>query len=104
MEVDKLDSFRARAFSLLSIVGMTGFCQVMIIIVFDTCLQFVHITCKLKFAPWLQVSVPLGVHDGLPVSVSLVAKHGADGFLLHVAQTLHSALKEQASIVWKVTK
>ncbi|WOK95988.1 amidase 1 [Canna indica] len=74
MEVDKLDNFRARAFSLLSIAGMSGFCQ---------------------------ISIPLGVHNGVPVSVSLVARHGADHFLLNLAQTLHVTLKEQASIAWE---
>ncbi|KAJ8500483.1 hypothetical protein OPV22_011035 [Ensete ventricosum] len=74
MDVDELNSFRARAFSLLSIAGMSGFCQ---------------------------ISIPLGMHDGLPVSVSLLAKHSADHFLLDIAQTLYATLKEQASIAWE---
>ncbi|XP_042444602.1 amidase 1-like isoform X1 [Zingiber officinale] len=74
MEVDKLGNFRSKAFSLLSIAGMSGYCQ---------------------------ISIPLGMHDGLPVSVSLLAKHNSDLFLLNLAQTLYGALKEQASIAWE---
>ncbi|KAK0602754.1 hypothetical protein LWI29_036707 [Acer saccharum] len=58
-EATKLESFRARAFSLLSIAGVSGFCQ---------------------------VSVPLGLYDNLPVAVSLLAKHGSDGFLLTLSK------------------
>ncbi|XP_021772964.1 amidase 1-like isoform X2 [Chenopodium quinoa] len=62
-----LETFRARAFSLLSIAGVSGFCQ---------------------------VSIPLGLYDGLPVSVSLLAKHGSDMFLLNLVETLCETLKE----------
>lgn len=44
---------------------------------------------------YLQVSIPLGMYDNLPVSVSLVAKHGSDGFLLNLVETLHDTLKEE---------
>ncbi|KAJ0080380.1 hypothetical protein Patl1_22677 [Pistacia atlantica] len=57
----------ANAFSLLAIAGVSGFCQ---------------------------VSIPLGMYDNLPVSVSLVAKHGLDGFLLNLVSTLQDTLKE----------
>ncbi|ESQ35978.1 hypothetical protein EUTSA_v10007679mg [Eutrema salsugineum] len=60
-DVAALESFRSRAFSLLSIAGVSGFCQ---------------------------VSIPLGLHENLPVSVSLVAKHGSDGFLLSLVDSL----------------
>ncbi|GMN22584.1 hypothetical protein TIFTF001_047456 [Ficus carica] len=60
--------FRPRAFSLLSIAGVSGFCQ---------------------------VSIPLGKYDNLPVSVSLLAKHGSDGFLLNLVETLYDTLNEQ---------
>ena len=53
--------FPARAFSLLSIAGLSGFCQ---------------------------VSIPLGMRNGIPVSVSLLPRHGADHFLVGVAQEL----------------
>ncbi|XP_044467758.1 amidase 1-like [Mangifera indica] len=58
----------AKAFSLLAIAGVSGFCQ---------------------------VNIPLGMYDNLPVSVSLVAKHGSDGFLLNLVETLHDTLKEE---------
>ncbi|XP_020084616.1 amidase 1 isoform X2 [Ananas comosus] len=74
MEAAALEDFRARAFCLLSIAGMSGFCQ---------------------------ISIPLGMHNNLPVSVSLLAKQGADHFLLSIATELYAALKEQASMVWE---
>ncbi|OMO62482.1 Amidase [Corchorus capsularis] len=67
-----LATFRARAFSLLSIAGLTGFCQ---------------------------VSIPLGMHSNLPVSISLLAKHGSDGFLLNHVETLYGNLKEQIAMM-----
>ncbi|KAJ4755647.1 Glutamyl-tRNA(Gln) amidotransferase subunit A [Rhynchospora pubera] len=73
MDATVLENFRAKAFSLLSIAGMTGFCQ---------------------------INIPLGMHNNLPVSISLLAKHGSDMFLLSVAQELYATLKEQASIAW----
>ncbi|KAD7478407.1 hypothetical protein E3N88_01543 [Mikania micrantha] len=75
-ETTSLETFRARAFSLLSISGVSGFCQ---------------------------VAVPLGKYDGLPVSVSLVAKHGCDGFLLNLVETLYPTLKEQVKIAEKLS-
>ncbi|WCJ43173.1 Glutamyl-tRNA(Gln) amidotransferase subunit A [Euphorbia peplus] len=65
-----LETFRAKAFSLLSIAGVSGFCQ---------------------------VSIPLGMYDDLPVAVSLIAKHGSDGFLLNIVETLYETLQEQVS-------
>ncbi|KAG1371034.1 putative Amidase 1 [Cocos nucifera] len=49
-----------------------------------------------------QINIPLGMHDNLPVSVSLLARHGADHFLLNLAQALYPTLKEQASIAWEL--
>lgn len=46
------------------------------------------------------MSIPLGVRDGIPVSVSLVARHGADRFLLSVAQELYEALGEETKKAW----
>ncbi|XP_024027623.1 amidase 1 isoform X1 [Morus notabilis] len=66
-----LEVFRARAFSLLSIAGVSGFCQ---------------------------VSIPLGKYDDLPVSISLLAKHGSDGFLLSLVETLYDTLKDQVGL------
>ncbi|KAG6404620.1 hypothetical protein SASPL_136871 [Salvia splendens] len=59
-----LESFRAKAFSLLSISGVSGLCQ---------------------------VSIPLGTYEDLPVAVSLVAKHGSDGFLLSFVDSSQSS-------------
>ncbi|KAK8467931.1 hypothetical protein PHAVU_007G180900 [Phaseolus vulgaris] len=64
----ELEIFRARAFSLLSIAGVSGFCQ---------------------------VSIPLGMYNNLPLSISLVARHGADRFLLHLVESLYASIKEQ---------
>ncbi|XP_031403703.1 amidase 1 [Punica granatum] len=71
-----LEIFRARAFSLLSIAGVSGFCQ---------------------------VSIPLGMYKNLPVSVSLLAKHGSDAFLLNVVETLYDSLREEISIAEKAS-
>ncbi|XP_058084006.1 amidase 1 [Magnolia sinica] len=70
-DVITLEGFRASAFSLLAITGMSGFCQ---------------------------VTIPLGMYNNLPVAVSLIARHGSDRFLLNLVQTLYGALKEQVEI------
>lgn len=72
-EAVTLEDFRAKAFCLLSIAGMSRFCQ---------------------------VSIPVGMHNKLPVSISLVAAHGADHFLLNLAHSLYGTLKEKASTAW----
>lgn len=77
LEVAALEDFRARAFCLLSIAALSRFCQ---------------------------VTIPLGMHNNLPVSISLVAKHGADHFLLNLAQRLCGTLKERAATVWKFSQ
>ncbi|KAF2298323.1 hypothetical protein GH714_022213 [Hevea brasiliensis] len=66
-----LEIFRAEASSLLSIAGLSGFCQ---------------------------VSIPLGMYNDVPVAISLLAKHGSDGFLLNVVETLYDTLQEQIAI------
>ncbi|KAI3470496.1 hypothetical protein Pfo_027159 [Paulownia fortunei] len=70
-EPTTLESFRAKAFSLLSVAGVSGFCQ---------------------------VNIPLGMHDDLPIAVSLLAKHGSDGFLLSFVEALDRTLKEQRKL------
>jgi len=70
-EVTSLETYCARAFSLLSIAGVSGFCQ---------------------------VSIPLGLYDNLPVAISLLAKRGSDGFLLNLVETLYDTLKEEIVI------
>lgn len=58
-----------------------------------------------SFGKWFnsQVSIPLGLHDNLPVSVSLLAKHGSDGFLLNLVQALHGSIKEQVEVAKKTS-
>ncbi|KAL8474686.1 hypothetical protein ACS0TY_031215 [Phlomoides rotata] len=43
-----------------------------------------------------QVAVPLGVHEKCPVSLSLLARHGGDRFLLDTLQTMYASLQEHA--------
>ncbi|XP_022845754.1 amidase 1-like [Olea europaea var. sylvestris] len=62
------ETLNARALSLLSVAGVSGFCQ---------------------------VSIPLGTHDGLPIAVSLLANHGSDGFLLNFVESIDTTLKRQ---------
>ncbi|KAK9286325.1 hypothetical protein L1049_014716 [Liquidambar formosana] len=64
--------FLDRAFALTSIATMSGCCQ---------------------------VSIPLGKHDDCPISVSFLATHGADKFLLDTVLDVYSSLQEQASIM-----
>ncbi|KAB1202220.1 Amidase 1 [Morella rubra] len=71
MDPTPMEAIRTRAYSLHSIAGVSGFCQ---------------------------VSIPLGLYDNLPVSISLLAKHGSDGFLLNLVETLYNALKEDVGI------
>ncbi|KAK8364029.1 hypothetical protein V6Z12_A03G201800 [Gossypium hirsutum] len=63
--------FHDRACALLSVASMSGCCQ---------------------------VSVPLGEHDGCPISVSFVTYHGADKFLLDTVLDMYASLQEQVSI------
>ncbi|KAL9272550.1 Amidase 1-like protein [Drosera capensis] len=70
MEVTTSETYRARAFSLLAVAGVSGFCQ---------------------------VSIPLGLHENLPVAVSLLAKHGSDKFLLDIVEALYGTLEELLS-------
>ncbi|KAH1049759.1 hypothetical protein GYH30_020329 [Glycine max] len=68
------EDYQSRAFSLLSIASISGCCQ---------------------------VSIPLGFYDKYPVSVSLIARHGGDRFLLDTLQTVYTTLQEQADIASK---
>ncbi|KAE9613840.1 Translocon at the outer membrane of chloroplasts 64 [Lupinus albus] len=65
------EDYQSRAFSLLSIASISGCCQ---------------------------VTVPLGFYDKYPVSVSLIARHGGDRFLLDTLQTMYTTLQEQADL------
>ncbi|GMP39002.1 hypothetical protein CsSME_00010024 [Camellia sinensis var. sinensis] len=64
--------FHDRASALLSIASMSGCCQ---------------------------VTIPLGNHDGCPISVSFIACHGADKFLLDTVLDMYSSLQKQVSLV-----
>lgn len=43
-----------------------------------------------------QVTIPLGLFDNYPVSVSFLARHGGDRFLLDTLQTMHASLLQKA--------
>lgn len=91
----ELDVFRARAFSLLSIVGVSGFCQVVPMCVFVKQLHSYFFIILIWFFPnTLQVNIPLGMYNDLPVSVSLVARNGADGFLLHLVENIYDNIEK----------
>ncbi|KAG2315852.1 hypothetical protein Bca52824_018974 [Brassica carinata] len=45
-----------------------------------------------------QVTVPLGHHEKCPVSVSSIARHGGDRFLLDTVQTMYASLQENSSV------
>lgn len=68
--------------------------------------QLRQISCESmsSLSTYLQVSIPLGLHDDLPVSVSLLAKHGSDGFLLNLVETLYDTLKEQLGNLGLLTR
>ncbi|XP_047149382.1 translocon at the outer membrane of chloroplasts 64 isoform X2 [Vigna umbellata] len=68
------DDYQSRASSLLSIASISGCCQ---------------------------VSIPLGFYDKYPISVSLIARHGGDRFLLDTLQTVYTTLQELADIASK---
>ncbi|XP_039061006.1 outer envelope protein 64, chloroplastic-like [Hibiscus syriacus] len=68
------EDYQNCVFSLLSIASISGCCQ---------------------------VSLPLGYYDKCPVSVSFIARHGGDRFLLDTVQTLYSSLQEHADTVDK---
>ncbi|XP_077230086.1 translocon at the outer membrane of chloroplasts 64-III [Tasmannia lanceolata] len=69
-----LGDYQTHASSLLSIASMSGCCQ---------------------------VTIPLGSHDKCPVSVSFIARHGGDRFLLDTVQAMYASLQEQADIASK---
>ncbi|XAR53051.1 Amidase [Bertholletia excelsa] len=64
--------FHDRTFALLSTTTMSGCCQ---------------------------VTIPLGKHDNCPISISFIAFHGADKFLLDTVLDMYSSLQEQANLI-----
>lgn len=47
------------------------------------------------FLDTLQVNIPLPMYNNLPISISLVARHGADVFLLHLVESFYDSIKEE---------
>ncbi|XP_035546720.1 translocon at the outer membrane of chloroplasts 64-like isoform X1 [Juglans regia] len=68
------ESYQSRACSLLSIASVSGCCQ---------------------------VTIPLGFHNKCPISVSFIARHGGDRFLLDTVHTMYTSLQEQVDIASK---
>ncbi|KAK9091581.1 hypothetical protein Sjap_024758 [Stephania japonica] len=66
--------YQSRNFTLLAIASMSGCCQ---------------------------VSVPLGYYDKCPISVSFIARHGGDRFLLDTINALYSSLQEEVDVASK---
>ncbi|EYU24147.1 hypothetical protein ABFS82_04G131200 [Erythranthe guttata] len=48
-----------------------------------------------------QVALPLGVHEKCPISLSLLARHGGDRFLLDTLQPIYASLQEQVDTAEK---
>lgn len=69
-----LEDYLMRAFTLTSLASLSGCCQ---------------------------VTVPMGFQDKCPVSVSFIARHGGDRFLLDTVQMLYASLQEQADVAGK---
>ncbi|KAF2309121.1 hypothetical protein GH714_000665 [Hevea brasiliensis] len=68
------EDYQIRSFSLLSIASLSGCCQ---------------------------VTIPLGHYDKRPVSVSFIARHGGDRFLLDTIQIIYASLQEQVDMLAK---
>ncbi|XP_068659737.1 outer envelope protein 64, chloroplastic [Aristolochia californica] len=68
------EEYQTRALSMLAIASMSGCCQ---------------------------VTVPLGSHDKCPISVSFIARHGGDRFLLDTVQAMFGTVQEQVVVVSK---
>lgn len=68
------ESYNSQTLCLMSLASMSGCCQ---------------------------VSIPLGTHDKCPISVSLIARHGGDRFLLDTTQTMYTTIQEQVEILAK---
>ncbi|KAG6627638.1 hypothetical protein CIPAW_15G143400 [Carya illinoinensis] len=68
------ESYQSRACSLLSIASVSGCCQ---------------------------IAIPLGFHNKCPISVSFIARHGGDRFLLDTVHTMYTSLQEQVDIASK---
>lgn len=45
--------------------------------------------------------MPVGLHEKCPVSLSLLARHGGDRFLLDTLQSMYTSLQEQLDTALK---
>lgn len=89
---------------LTSLASMSGCCQVKVPHFSPpTHASFTRhiIRSQTGFLFSLQVSLPVGVHDKCPVSLSLLARHGGDRFLLDTLQTIYASLQEQVDTAAK---
>ncbi|KAF8105876.1 hypothetical protein N665_0152s0014 [Sinapis alba] len=55
--------------------------------------------CVASISGCCQVTVPLGQHEKCPVSVSFIARHGGDRFLLDTVQKMYASLQENSSLI-----
>ncbi|OAY46519.1 outer envelope protein 64, chloroplastic [Manihot esculenta] len=69
-----LEDYQISSYSLLSIASLSGCCQ---------------------------VTIPLGHYDKRPVSVSFIARHGGDRFLLDTVQNMYASLQEHVDMLAK---
>ena len=98
-KVSVLAGFRDKAFTLLSIAGMSGACQVREVLLCLTITQITNVRINVKYPKFqlcIQASIPLGKHDGCPLAVSLIAKNGADRFLLETVASLYPLFQKEA--------
>lgn len=65
------EDYQNRLYSLLCIASMSGCCQ---------------------------MTVPLGYHNKCPVSISFIARHGGDRFLVDTVQTMYASLQEEGDV------
>ncbi|KAJ4917506.1 hypothetical protein Rs2_03056 [Raphanus sativus] len=55
--------------------------------------------CVASISGCCQVTVPIGQHEKCPVSVSFIARHGGDRFLLDTVQKMYASLQENSSLI-----
>jgi hypothetical protein len=59
--------------------------------------RFANVTIDAPF----QVTIPVGAHDKCPISISLIARHGGDRFLLDTTQAIYATIQEQVEMLVK---
>ncbi|KAJ1293957.1 hypothetical protein BS78_01G109600 [Paspalum vaginatum] len=63
--------------------------------------QTLYLSSLASMSGCCQVSIPLGTHDKCPISISFIARHGGDRFLLDTVQTMYATIQEQVEILAK---